>query len=212
MIATVAVPRPWQLPPPNPSPVRYVGGVRTEVPPGHDDLDAAVEVAWSGGDASALEQAYRRFGSLVFTYCSRSLGDREAAAECTQDTFVSAWKARERFEPGKGSLAGWLLGIARYRVLDTRRRQSRIATPVEEMPEGNSTQDHADEVARQLLVARAIESLPERARSVVELAFMSELSHGEIAERLEIPLGTVKSDVRRALIQLRSVLGGEPDE
>ena len=60
MIATVAVPRPWQLPPPNPSPVRYVGGVRTEVPPGHDDLDAVVEVAWSGSDASALEQAYRR--------------------------------------------------------------------------------------------------------------------------------------------------------
>lgn len=205
---TLAVSRPRS----NLSRVRYVGDVHTAVPSGHDDLDQQVAVAWSEGDASALQQAYQRFGSLVFTYCNRSLNDRDAAADCTQDTFVSAWKARERYDASKGSLAGWLLGIARYRVLDTLRRQRRVATPVDDLPETLTSFDHGDDIARQLLVARALESLPERAREVVELAFVTQLSHSEIAERLALPLGTVKSDVRRALIQLRVTLGGEFDE
>ena len=212
MNTTFAVRRRHLSPQPNASGIRYCGGVRTEVPPGHRGLDQQVEAAWSAGDESALQQAYECFGSLVYTYCVRALGDRELAAECTQDTFVSAWRSRDRFAAELGSLAGWLLGIARYRVIDTQRRSGKLAAPVEEVPEAPDETDHADRVAHQLLVARALESLPTRAREVVELAFYSQLSHSEIADRLQLPLGTVKSDVRRALAQLRAALGGEFDE
>lgn len=212
MEASFAVRRHHLSPQPNPGGARYGGGVRTEVPPGHRGLDEQVEAAWSAGDDTALQQAYECFGSLVFTYCVRALGDRELAAECTQDTFVSAWRSRDRFDAALGSLAGWLLGIARYRVIDTQRRTARLAAPVDELPETADGTDHADDVAHQLLVARALESLPGRAREVVELAFYSQLSHSEIADRLQLPLGTVKSDVRRALAQLRATLGGEFDE
>ncbi len=212
MHAGFAVRRRHLSPLPNRDGVRYRSGVRTEVPPGHGGLDQQVEAAWSAGDESSLQQAYECFGSLVFTYCARALGDRELAAECTQDTFVSAWRSRDRFDPTLGSLAGWLLGIARFRVIDTQRRGRKVASPLGEVPEVADGTDHTDEVAHQLLVARALESLPERARQVVELAFYSQLSHSEMADRLQLPLGTVKSDVRRALTQLRAALGGEFDE
>ena len=199
-------------PSPNSSHVRYVDVMRAVDPSPHADLDAAVQTVWAAGGEDALHLAYERFGSLVFTYCVRSLGNRDDAAEVTQDTFVSAWRSRERFDPDKGSLAAWLLGIARFRVLDQQRRTLRSVSA--EAPAADAVQgdEHTDAIAHQLLIARALEALPERVRKVVELAFWSEYSHSEIADRLGVPLGTVKSDVRRALIHLRSALGGEFDE
>lgn len=172
--------------------------------------DDAVSAAWVRADESALQRAYEQFGSLVFTYCVRSLGDRDVAADCTQETFVSAWRSRDRFDPAKGTLAGWLMGIARYKVLDVRRASPRIPTPD---PDAGTTGDRAvepdaDRLADRLLVANALETLPSRARTVVELAFYSDLSQTEIAERLQMPLGTVKSDMRRALQRMRPHLEG----
>ena len=68
-----------------------------------------------------MRAAWDRFGGLVFTYCVRAVGDRDTAADCTQETFVSAWRSRARFDRSRGSLASWLLGIARYRVFDVYR-------------------------------------------------------------------------------------------
>jgi RNA polymerase sigma-70 factor (ECF subfamily) len=150
----------------------------------------------------------------VHSYCARSLGDRERAADCTQETFVSAWRARDRFDPTRGTLAGWLLGIARYRVLDIHRAAPRVPTPVEDVSTAPVAADPPqDQLADRLLVAHALESLPPVARQVVELAFYSELSQSEIADRLELPLGTVKSHMRRALLRLRTHLeAGDPRE
>ena len=70
-------------------------------------------------------QVWDRYGTLVHTFCVRSLGDRDLAADCVQETFVSAWRSRDRFDPARGSLPGWLLGIARHRVHDAYRSLAR---------------------------------------------------------------------------------------
>lgn len=171
------------------------------------DADAAVTAAWIRGDADALKLAWDQFGAMVFTYCVRRLDDRDAAADCVQETFVGAWRSRERFDPAAGSLAGWLMGIARFKVLDAYRRAERVPTPLAEAPEEPLVADDAgDALGDRVLVTHALSVLPERARAVVELAFWSDMSQTEIAEHLDLPLGTVKSDMRRGLTRMREHL------
>ena len=189
----------------------YRGSVRSD-PAERDAADSAVAARWVAGDPEALRLAYDQFGSLVFTYCARSLVDRDAAADCAQETFVSAWRSRDGFDPARGNLSGWLLGIARYRVLDAYRRSARTPLPSGELPAPQSPTGTAvpseDQLADRLLIARALESLQPRVRKVVELAFYSDLTQSEIAARTGIPLGTVKSDLRRGLERLRVELAG----
>jgi len=199
------------------------GGYRGPVGEVDDDAraqaDAAVAKAWVTGDPAALRLAWEQFGTLVFTYCVRALGDRELAADCTQETFLGAWRSRERFDLDRGSLAGWLVGIAKFKVLDAYRAAPRVPTPREMSsddtpgrPEvATSSEAEADRLADRLLVAHALDELTPRARQVIELAFYSDLTQTEIAERLDLPLGTVKSDMRRGLLRLRGHLEGGAD-
>ncbi|MBI5087863.1 MAG: sigma-70 family RNA polymerase sigma factor, partial [Actinobacteria bacterium] len=110
-----------------------------------DSIDDAVEAAWAAGDPDALRLAWDHYGRLVFTYCARALSDREAAADCTQETFVGAWRSRERFDPERGTLAGWLIGIARYRVIDVHRTAARTPVPSSGLADGDQQPGHADE-------------------------------------------------------------------
>lgn len=190
----------------------YRGGVSSDSPE-RDSADALVAERWVAGDDDALRLAYEQFGALVFTYCTRSLRDRAAAADCVQETFLSAWRSRERFDPTRGAFGAWLLGIARYRVLDAYRKVARTPVPTVDADLetiGDSQDSSADHLADQLLAARALDTLQPRARQVVELAFFSDLTHIEIATRLDMPLGTVKSDLRRGLETMRHELGGRP--
>lgn len=179
--------------------------------PSDDDADAALAADWVAGTDDAVRAAWERYGTLVHTFCVRALADRDAAADCVQETFVSAWRSRDRFDPTRGSLPGWLLGIARHRVHDSYRVQARTPQPRERAP------DHAgpppapngsNELVERLLVADALATLGARPRQVLELAFYGGLSQTEVAEQMKVPLGTVKSDMRRALTRLRHVLEG----
>jgi RNA polymerase sigma-70 factor (ECF subfamily) len=175
--------------------------------------DEAATCAWLAGDDDALRAAWDACGRLVFTYCRRSLGDDDRAADCTQETFVSAWRARDRFDPAKGTLPAWLLGIARHRVLDAYRAAARSPLPLAEIPDdAPPSANDADTLANRLLVTHALDSLPPAAREVVELAFYSDLTQAEIAHRLGLPLGTVKSHMRRALLRLRRHVEGSDDD
>jgi RNA polymerase sigma-70 factor (ECF subfamily) len=177
-------------------------------PAEHDGREDLVVERWLAGDDDALRLAYELFGTMVFTYCGRSLFDRDAVADCTQETFVSAWRSRDRFDPAKGRLGAWLIGIAKFRVLDAYRAGARTPTPTGDV-EGltvSSAVPSEDRLADQLLLAQALEHLHPRVRDVVELAFYSDLTHAEIAARTGIPLGTVKSDLRRGLERLRGDL------
>ena len=187
---------------------------RVPAPDSDDDGgDAALALAWADGTDDVLRRVWDRYGTLVHTFCVRAVGDRDLAADCVQETFVSAWRSRDRFDPARGSLPGWLLGIARHRVHDAYRSLARTPRARHEPDDGGAIVDtEPAELVERLLVADALATLAPRPREVLELAFYTGLSQREIAEQLQVPLGTVKSDMRRALLRLRHVLaGGDAD-
>jgi RNA polymerase sigma factor (sigma-70 family) len=181
-------------------PAGYSHGVSsTEAQTGDD-----VEHAFAAGRDDALRMAYDEYGRLVYSLCRRSL-DAEAAADVTQEVFVAAWLARGRFDPARGSLAGWLVTIARNKVIDSIRAQARrpVSAREPDQSDGSTAASAVDATADRLLVAAAMRELPDRAQRVIRLAFFDDLSHQEIAERTSLPLGTVKSDIRRGLERMR---------
>lgn len=164
-----------------------------------DEIDRAFV---DGGD-DALRLAYDAHGSLVYTLCARALGP-ERANDVTQEVFLSAWRARERFDPAKGNLAAWLTGIAKNRIIDAIRAEKRHSDrrapeSTEELP----TAGDAERLGEQMLVADALRTLPDRPRQILTLHYFEDLTHPQIAERTNLPLGTVKSDIRRGLARIR---------
>ncbi len=174
------------------------------------DHDTDLELRFRAGDEAALREAYDAHGSLVFSICRRSV-DSTAAADVTQEVFIAAWKNRERFDSTRGSLASWLSGITRNKIIDHYRstgREDRRVERIKSAPQpAEPTEKRLEEVTLRMLLADAIDELPDRARNVISMAFFDELTHVEIADRTGIPLGTVKSDIRRSLTRLRTGLG-----
>lgn len=167
-----------------------------------------VSVSFSSGEPDALRLIYERHQRAVYSYCQRFVADQ--AADVTQEVFLAAWRSRERFDPDAGSLIGWIMGIARFKVADQLRRQYRNAAiltgeVVDLSANGTAgtIDPELDQVATRILVAAALEQLQEPTQSWVRQAFIDGLSHSEIATRSGAPLGTVKSSIRRALLQIR---------
>ncbi len=183
-----------------------------------DAASAALALRFAAGDPGALEAMYAEHGSLVFSFCRRSL-DPARAADATQDVFLAAWRSRERYRPEAGTLAGWLVGIARFKVIDILRADGRQPSLVADPSSAaggqvfDRTVDEAavTDIAERMLVAEALDGLSDRAREMVRLSFFEDLTHAQIAERTDVPLGTVKSDIRRGLEQMRRHLGGLDD-
>lgn len=189
-----------------------MSGVSLLTRPGYDlpvdspsvDPLTALEAQFARGDDTALKAAYDEHGPFIYTFCKRALGP-EAGADVTQEVFLAAWKARERFDPTRGSLAGWLVGIAKNKIIDTHRRAGRRVTETELTFESSESAEtpSLDRLADRMLLADALTTLPERARKVLEYAFYDDLTHQQIADKCDLPLGTVKSDIRRGLQRLR---------
>lgn len=162
-----------------------------------------------GGDERALEEIYRRWSPVVFTMALRFVGDRGDAEDVTQKTFVSAWTSRERFDPTKAKLSTWLIAITRRRIADTLEARTRVRALQAELQRFTAPDDVVGaevDLGDRLLLADEIDRLEPDARRVVRLAFYDDLTHEQIAERLGMPLGTVKSHIRRSLTRLRSRL------
>jgi RNA polymerase sigma-70 factor (ECF subfamily) len=176
----------------------------------HVCSDAELIQRTGTGDRSAFEKLYRRYARSVFGLALRRLGDRGRAEEAVQETFVSIWRSAATYKPERGPGAPWLYGVARNAIVD--RSRARYEPPAE-APEEPSMETGPDERAEQSWtswrVHRALETLPEREREVIALAYWSDLSQSEVAERLGIPLGTVKTRTRSALMHLAEVLEGE---
>ena len=168
------------------------------------DVDQQIDSSFAQGGDAELRAAYERYSSLIFTFCRRSLG-AGPAADAAQETFVSAWRSRESYDPAKGSVAGWLVGIARFKVIEQLRRSGRDSGSLEVPPGGvpETTDINLERIADRMLLAEALDHLGPRVRTVIELAFLDDLTQAEIAERCSLPLGTVKSDLRRCVERLR---------
>lgn len=177
---------------------------------------SALARRFAAGDPTALEAMYAEHGALVHSFCRRSL-DPARAADATQDVFLAAWRSRDRYRPDAGTLAGWLVGIARFKVIDILRADGRQPRLVADPQVGEAVFDRTvdeaavTDIAERMLVAEALDGLSERAREMVRLSFFEDLTHAQIAERTDVPLGTVKSDIRRGLEQMRRHLGGLDD-
>lgn len=175
-----------------------------------------LEQRFRDGLPGALAEAYEAHSSLVFSFCRRRL-DPETARDITQEVFVSAWRSHQRYDPTKGSLRGWLMTITKNRVVDLYRHNSRRPLTVaafdgEPPPDPLQTEVTIGRVADRMVLAQAMTDLPDRARKAVELSFYDQLTHEEIATRTGVPLGTVKSDIRRSLLKLRRNLEGDPQQ
>jgi RNA polymerase sigma factor (sigma-70 family) len=185
------------------------GGDWSAGPGRRDDLD----VRFAAGDAD-LREVYDAHAGLVYGLCRRTLS-AEAAAEVTQDVFVNAWRKRDQFDPERGTLPAWLVGITKRRVIDQVRSERRHDTRRAELDDPNEAaaslvrgpdETPIDRIADRMLVGHALERLPERTRDMIVLAFNHDLTHAEISERTGVPLGTVKSDIRRGLLKIREHL------
>lgn len=168
-----------------------------------DPEERIFESAFVRGDESALRSVYDAHARLVYSYCRRSLTD-ERAKEVTQDVFVSAWRGREKFDSSRGSLPAWLIGITKNRLIDNIRAEQRHSSRrAASEPTDVGVEAEVERVGDRMLVADALKTLPERPRMVIELAYFEGLSHQQVSERTDLPLGTVKSDIRRGLASIR---------
>jgi RNA polymerase sigma-70 factor (ECF subfamily) len=162
------------------------------------------------GDRAAFDELYHRYARAVFGLALRRLGDRDRAEEAVQETFTAVWRSARSYRADRGPGAPWLYAVARNAIVDRFRARGE---PVAEVPDAPSSDLRPDEAAENEWVAwrvhRALEELPETERQVLELAYWSGLSQSEVANFLDIPLGTVKTRTRTALSRLSSVLEGE---
>jgi RNA polymerase sigma-70 factor (ECF subfamily) len=169
-----------------------------------------------GADAQAFEVVYERHSGPAFALAYRMVGARGVAEDVVQESFLALWRSAQRYDPSRGSVRTWTLGIVHNRAIDALRRhmvhERRRASDegldrVLEAEERTEVEAVRNDDAR--FVRRALDTLPTDQRRVVELAYFSGFTHVEIAEAIDAPLGTVKGRMRLGLRKLRHELGRE---
>ncbi|WP_044561355.1 sigma-70 family RNA polymerase sigma factor [Azospirillum sp. B4] len=161
------------------------------------------------GDQGALRQIYEREAARLHGIALRIVRRPEVAADALHDAFLQIWRNAGAFSTGMGSAPAWMTSIVRYRALDAARRMGResltdtIPDAADDAPDPLRALEDARDAAG---VTRCLQRLDEKSRRAIVLAFVEGLSHGQVAERLATPLGTVKSWIRRGLSSLKECL------
>lgn len=166
------------------------------------------------GHGPAFAEVHRRHAPAALANARSIVGDAHRAHDVVQDAFLDAWRMARSYRSEKGTLPAWLLTIVRRRAIDLLRREARAAPLLRESeqwiePEAAERVDEAAigrDAARDL--RRRVRRLPERQRGALALAYFGGLSHSEIAERLDVPLGTAKGAIRCGIEQLRLQMAG----
>ena len=168
--------------------------------------------AMAAGDRDAFARFYDRYAPLVFGLVLRIVRHRADAADVLQDVFWEVWRGAAAYDPARGTPEAWIVMRSRARAIDrvraVRRRGETFVAPVDEAvaaAPADPRDDAAERAEERELVATALALLPPAQREVIELAYYAGLTQTEIAERLEQPLGTVKTRIRMALARLRDV-------
>jgi RNA polymerase sigma-70 factor (ECF subfamily) len=187
-------------------------------PPHRDSADHAADIEAirraAGGDADALADLYDRHARAVYSLAFRIIGDASDAEEVVQDVFAQVWKQAARYDTSRGVVIAWMLMMTRSRAIDRLRARrglppvagdswKGLAEMVDPAQGPELTTLTADQVGR---VRDALHALPLTQRLAIQLAFYEGLTHVEIAERLEEPLGTVKTRIRLGLLKLREAV------
>lgn len=167
------------------------------------------------GDETALLALHEQYAGLVYSVALRVLNDQMAAEEVTQDTFMRLWNKAESYDPDKGAFVTWLLTITRRLAIDAYRKQARdpLQDPVfmnrdfERWESVLGTEGDTD--LRRNLVA-VLQELPTGQRQAIELAYFHGMSHSQIAEHLQQPVGTIKTRIRLGMQKLRAAWMAEP--
>ena len=167
------------------------------------------------GDPDALATIYDRHSGAVFGVVTRVLQDQSEAADVTQEVFAEAWTQAKRYDAARGPVASWLLLIARRRAIDRLRSRhpTSAAAPdgrgptVFDLPDSALAVEHGTPAAQSAArLAAALTALPTGQREAIELAYFEGLSQTQIAERLDQPVGAIKTSVRAGLLALREAL------
>jgi len=173
-------------------------------------------VATGSEDRAAFRTLHRLTSAKLFGVCLRICGDRQAAEDVLSDVYLTIWKRAGAFEPGRASPISWLATIARNRAIDWRRSAGRVPMArVDDIADiaddRSSVEDDMlfDEQAAQLHLC--LDQLQERQRDAIRTAFFDGLTYAELAERDAVPLGTMKSWVRRGLLRLKDCLRDDHD-
>ena len=166
-----------------------------------------------GRDPDAFEVFYDRHSGVAYSLAYRIVGLRPAAEEVVQEAFLSIWRSRLRYQPDRGSVRTWVLGIVHHRAIDALRRHlvhDKRRASAEGIEERFEAPEQTDvEVARRdeaRIVRGALKDLPDEQGKVIELAYFGGFSHSQIADMLEMPIGTVKGRMRLGLDKLRRQL------
>jgi RNA polymerase sigma-70 factor (ECF subfamily) len=184
--------------------------LRTDVlRPNDPTADIAILDRVVARDERAVADLYDRHNRLLFGLILRILRDRSEAEEVLQEVFVLVWTRAETYNVALGSPAAWLVRIARNRAIDRLRSNAVRIRAVESAPlpvAADSPETRAAESERQRAVKRALDELPADQRILIEQAYFSGLTQSELAERFQLPLGTVKTRIRTGMIALREQL------
>ena len=166
------------------------------------------------GDSVAFAELYDGFASAMFSLSLQILNDRWEAEEVIQDVFSYLWRKPDAFSPEKGKFSSWLLVLTRNRSIDRYRSRKRRTDKAENDeilgsrsdPSQKDASDEATDNDERLLAPEAFSELPDEQRRVLELSYFKGMNHMEIAERLDLSLGTVKSRIRLGVEKLRYAL------
>jgi RNA polymerase sigma-70 factor (ECF subfamily) len=165
--------------------------------------------AIAAGDDDALGALYDRFGRLAYGMALRILGDQALAEDAVQEAFLAVWRSADGYRRERAKPATWILTLVHRRAVDlVRREDRRRAEPLGEPPEaaGGAVPEEADLRDRRAAVQAALRQLPEDQRQALELAYYGGYTQSELAERLGVPLGTIKSRMFAGLGRLRELV------
>lgn len=168
----------------------------------------------AAGQGQAVAQVIDAYGGLVWSLARKYFGRSDEAEDAVQDAFIAVWKAAERYDPEVAAESTFIAMIARRRMIDQLRKNGRRidAQPLEGSPEPeNESNDRLADEEQVETVLKVIDELDPPQPEVIKHSLMDGLTHPEIAEKLDLPLGTVKTHIRRGLIKVRKALGIRPE-